>query len=83
MRIKPHYYVYRQGGQAPTRKHETLVEALYESKRLAERHPNVEFEILKVVGVSFTTAAETLWDESMSHSEINDAEDGIITLPKS
>lgn len=49
--MKPYYYVYRFGG-SPIVRHTTLAEAQAEAERLAEKHPDVAFEILKAIAIS-------------------------------
>jgi hypothetical protein len=61
--MKPYYYVYRVGYDAPTYKHKTLELAQCEAERLAGKHPGNSFEILKCVGVSSVSrpVASTFW----------------------
>jgi len=43
------YMVWRNGGYAPTKKHETIESAREESRRLAKQEPQVEYFILRVI----------------------------------
>ena len=61
--MKPYYYVYRHGHRGPEIKHPSVIAAQKESIRLAEQHPESTFEILKCVGVTRTTKAQTFWME--------------------
>jgi hypothetical protein len=64
--MKPYYYVYRVGGQGPTRHHKTLNAAQAESERLAQKHPGGVFEILQCLGYSQTQTASTFWVDGVS-----------------
>ena len=72
--MKPYYYVYRYGHHGPQIKHPSVISAQKESIRLAEQHPESTFEILKCVGVTKATKAQTFWmgreePEELSHLE--------------
>lgn len=56
--MKPYYYAYRE---APRNRHSTLREATQEAERLAKENPGSTFEILKCLGFSRTTEANTFW----------------------
>jgi hypothetical protein len=59
--MKPYYYVYKYGGNGPRIRHCTLQAATQEAERLAEKEPGSHFEILKCLGFSRTTEANTFW----------------------
>lgn len=42
----PFYLVWREGGNAPRVKHETVTQAENEAERLARQNPGVEFYVL-------------------------------------
>jgi hypothetical protein len=63
--MKPYYYVFKTGGEAPQVKHNTLQEAFNESRRLAQKHPGDKFEILSFVAVSSVDAIKTEWSENV------------------
>jgi hypothetical protein len=46
------YYVFSPAGHAPRHKHETFDEAVTESRRLCEMHPNQTFEVLQRVAIT-------------------------------
>ncbi len=50
--MKSYYYVFSPAGHAPRHKHETFDEAVTESRRLCELHPNQTFEILQCVAIT-------------------------------
>jgi hypothetical protein len=50
--MKPYYYVFKPVGHPPSRKHETLEDAVKESQRLCEIHPNQTFEVLQCVAIT-------------------------------
>jgi hypothetical protein len=45
----PFWLVWRSGGDAPTKRHATLVNAENEARRLTEKHPGVRFFVLELV----------------------------------
>lgn len=72
--MKPYYYVYRVGYDAPRYKHTTLQSAQTEAERLSSKHPGNAFEILKCIGISSVPApkASTFWmdGESLPDGEV-------------
>jgi hypothetical protein len=50
--MKPYYYVFKPVGHPPSRKHDTLEDAIKESQRLCEIHPNQTFEVLQCVAIT-------------------------------
>lgn len=50
--MKPYYYVFKPVGHPPSRKHDTLEDAIKESQRLCEMHPNQSFEVLQCVAIT-------------------------------
>lgn len=66
--MKPYYYVYRVGYDAPKYKHATLQSAQAEAERLSAKHPGNAFEILKCIGISSVPApkASTFWMDEES-----------------
>jgi hypothetical protein len=50
--MKPYYYVFKPVGHPPSRKHDTLEDAIKESRRLCEIHPNQTFEVLQCVAIT-------------------------------
>jgi hypothetical protein len=50
--MKPYYYVFKPVGHPPSRKHDTLEDAIKESQRLCEMHPNQTFEVLQCVAIT-------------------------------
>jgi hypothetical protein len=50
--MKPYYYVFKPTGHPPSRKHDTLEDAVKESRRLCEMHPNQTFEVLQCVAIT-------------------------------
>jgi hypothetical protein len=60
--MKPYYYVYRYGNQAPKVQHATLAAAQAEAERLAALYPCAAIEILKAVGIAqIVKPATTIW----------------------
>ena len=59
--MKPYYYVYRVGGNAPTKRHETIELAKIEAERLAQQHPGKVFEIGQCLGFSHVIKASTFF----------------------
>jgi hypothetical protein len=59
--MKPYYYVYRVGRNAPTVKHATIESAEAEALRLSAQHPGDTFEILQCQGITRTTTPQTFW----------------------
>ena len=60
--MKPHYYVYNAADRGlPKVRHDTLASARQEAERLAALCPGKAFEILKCVGFSQTSKANTFW----------------------
>ena len=68
--MKPHYYVYCLMADKPTLRHATLAEAQEEAERLAAREPSRAFEILKCIGISQTSKANTFWIDGEQPPEI-------------
>ena len=68
--MKPYYYVYRYGDNAPKVRHTTLRSAIDEAIRLAEGHPSVHFEILRFVGFASTTKANVFWADEVTPRDI-------------
>lgn len=66
--MKPYYYVYKVGGDAPAYKHDTLESAHNEAERLAAGNNGKSFEILKCVGISSVPKpiATTFWMDGES-----------------
>jgi len=65
--MKPYYYVFKHdGGHPPTRKHETIEDAIKESQRLAKLHPGQIFEICKVIAITQCTEPNTFWMDGES-----------------
>jgi hypothetical protein len=50
--MKPYYYVFKPVGHPPIRKHDTLEDAVKESQRLCEMHPNQTFEVLQCLAIT-------------------------------
>lgn len=50
--MKPYYYVFSPQRHAPSRKHDTLEDAVKEAQRLCEMHPNQTFEVLQCVAIT-------------------------------
>ena len=59
--MKPYYYVYYYGNQAPRIRYATLQQAETKAKRIALRHPGVTFEILMAVGLTRLNTPQTSW----------------------
>lgn len=61
--MKPYYYIFKPSGYPPSKRHESIEEALREAKRLACLHPGQAFEILKCVGITSTPSPtpNTFW----------------------
>ena len=68
--MKPYYYVYRYGHHGPQVQHPSVISAQKESIRLAEQHPKSTFEILKCVGVTKATKAQTFWMDREEPEEL-------------
>lgn len=64
--MKPYYYVCKVGGNAPTKRHQTIELAKIEAERLDQQHPGKVFEILQCLGFSQTQAASTFWVDGVS-----------------
>lgn len=64
--MKPYYYVCKVGGQAPTKKHQTIELAKIEAERLAQQHPGKVFEILQCLGFCHVIKASTFWFNGFS-----------------
>jgi hypothetical protein len=50
--MKPYYYVFKPTGHLPSHKHATLEDAVKESQRLCEMHPNQTFEVLQCLAIT-------------------------------
>jgi hypothetical protein len=50
--MKPYYYVFKPIGHLPSHKHATLEDAVKESQRLCEMHPNQTFEVLQCLAIT-------------------------------
>jgi hypothetical protein len=50
--MKSYYYVFKPTGHPPSRKHERFEDAVKESQRLCEIHPNQTFEVLQCVAIT-------------------------------
>jgi hypothetical protein len=50
--MKSYYYVFSPAGHAPRHKHDTFDEAVKESQRLCEMHPDQTFEVLQCVAIT-------------------------------
>jgi hypothetical protein len=72
--MKPYYYVYRHGNQAPIVRHPTLDDASEESRRLAKLHPGVSFEILACLGITSIPKREpnTFWVDGVDFAPEED-----------
>ena len=57
--MKAYYYVYNHANHSPKVRHPSLEAAQNEAERLTLQH-NLSFEILKCVGVTRMTGAETV-----------------------
>jgi hypothetical protein len=68
--MKPYYYVNRQGVAALHGQHSTLQDALFESKRLAKKHPGQAFEILAVIGITMSREVNTFWMDGIEFQNL-------------
>jgi hypothetical protein len=59
--MKPYYYVYKYGDNAPRVRHCTLRAATQEAERLAKENPGSTFEILQCLGFSRISKVSTFW----------------------
>lgn len=60
------YYVYNTYGSGPKYVHQSYESALNEAKRLARKHPRVDFEILEIVQkIEATPACEFISDDEI------------------
>ena len=68
--MKPYYYVNRRGDRAPLVQHSTLQDALFESNRLAKKHPGQAFEILAVMGITMSREVNTFWMDGIEFQNL-------------
>ena len=59
--MKPYYYIFNTSVGPPTKRHETLEEALKEAERLAQKQPGHAFEILQCIGTTRVANVQTFW----------------------
>lgn len=88
--MKPYYYVFKKGSNAPTYKHLTLESAVAESTRLSKLQPKDTFEVLQCVAITNTFIPEPstfFLDGVVANGEETNKErvnmpDGLPPLPK-
>jgi len=52
--MKPYYYVFKSGGNPPSKPHETAQSAIKESERFALLHPGQTFEVCMCIAITST-----------------------------